>query len=82
MGFILRNDPNKIIVEPIFDDVRPALGGAYVVKRNNKFGLYSRAGRELLPPDMDDIFRPGFHGSILYVKEAEVRYHAGKWPNN
>ena len=70
-GFILRNNPNKIIVEPIFDDVRPALGGAFVVKRNNRFGLYSRAGRELLPPDMDDIFRPGFHGSILYVKEGK-----------
>ncbi len=70
-GFILRNDPNRVVFHPAFDDVRPALGGAYLVKSNNRFGLYSRAGRELLPPEMDDIFRPGIHGSLLYVKNRK-----------
>ena len=67
-----RNAPKCQPKDFLFDQVCMSFQGYYVVEKTAKFGLYTFAGRQLLPAEMTDISKPDISdGNILFKREGK-----------
>ena len=76
-----RNQYRKLLSDYKFDNIKITFSGFYVTSLDGKYGLHNHHGKELLSPEMDDIYEPTFDGDIVYKKGTKygIRLNGGKF---
>lgn len=74
-----RNEHEKI-TDYVFDEANLVFQGFYVTRSDNKYGLFTPSGHELLPTTMEDIYDPTvFEQHIMYRQDGKygILFHNG-----
>ena len=67
-----RSDPQCQPEDFQFDQVEMSFQCYYVVEKGGKYGLYTSAGRQLLPAEMTDISKPDISdGNVLFKQDGK-----------
>ena len=66
-GFVKRNQNLELLIPFKYDAIEMRLNGVFLTASNGCFGITSKLGYELIPPIMDDIYKPTLlNGDILF----------------
>lgn len=73
-AMVRRNNELERVTDYSFDEVNPPYDGYYVTRIDNKYGLFTQSGIELLTTSMDDIYQPILDGEQLIWESEHIMY--------
>lgn len=79
-GFVKRDHNLELLIPFKYDAIEMCLNGIFLTASNGCFGITSKLGRELLPPIMDDIYKPTLLDGDILFKHRDgygLRLHNG-----
>lgn len=67
-----RRDEHEKMTDYLFDEANLVFQGYYITRIENRYGLYTTSGRELLPTGMEDIYHPTVcEHHIMYKQDGK-----------